>query len=172
VILADEVGLGRTIEAGLIMKEVIARQMISRILVVCPANLVLQWHHELQSKFNEDFEVMDGGGARFLGKDGTNPWLKRDRIICSLQFAANPANAEKIIEAPWDLIIFDEAHRVRRRKISAKKVHTTQAYRLADELKELTSGLLLLTATPMQLHSSELFSLIELVELGLFKAFE
>lgn len=172
MILADEVGLGKTIEAGLIMKELVARQMISRVLVVCPANLVLQWQHELQSKFNEDFEVMDGAGARFLGKDGTNPWLKRDRIICSIQFAANPANAEKIIEAPWDLVIFDEAHRVRRRRQSAKKVQTTQAYRLADELKELISGLLLLTATPMQLHSYELFSLIELVEPGLFKSFE
>lgn len=172
MILADEVGLGKTIEAGLVMKELIARQMITRVLVVCPANLVLQWQHELQSKFNEEFEVMDGAGQKFLGRDGQNPWTKRDHIICSLQFAANPKNAERILEAPWDMVIFDEAHRVRRRRQSAQKIEVTQAYRLADELKELVSGLLLLTATPMQLHPFELFSLIELVEPGLFKSFE
>src|SRR5205814_7295416 len=71
----------------------------------------------------------------------------------------------------WDLVIFDEAHRVRRSYQSANKTRTTQAYRLADELKELVNGLLLLTATPMQLHPYELYSLIELVEPGLFPTF-
>ena len=91
--------------------------------------------------------------------------------ICSLPFAANPKRAEQIIESEWDLVIFDEAHRVRRSLQSASKTHTTQAYRLADELKELVNGLLLLTATPMQVHPFELYSLIELVEPGLFPTF-
>ncbi len=172
MILADEVGLGKTIEAALIVKELLARQTVSRILIICPANLVLQWRQELATKFNEPFEIVDSSGLRFLGRDGGNGWLKRDRVICSIQFASSARVADQLIEAPWDLVIFDEAHRVRRWRQSARKVQTTQAYRLADELKELTSGLLLLTATPMQLHSYELFSLIELVEPGLFRSFD
>ena len=84
---------------------------------------------------------------------------------------ASPKHAEQIIEAEWDLVIFDEAHRVRR-SLQGKKTSTTQAYRLADELKDLVNGLLLLTATPMQVHPFELYSLIELVEPGLFPTFK
>ena len=91
----------------------------------------------------------------------------RSNIICSLNLAANPKHAEQIIEAEWDLVIFDEAHRVRR-TCRGKKVTGTQAYKLAVELKEVVNGLLLLTATPMQVHPYELYSLIELVEPGLF----
>jgi len=171
MILADEVGLGKTIEAGLVIKELRARGLIERVLIVVPASLQLQWQQELRSKFNEEFEIIDGAAVKFLGKDGTNPWTKRPNVICSIQFARNAARAERIIEADWDLVVFDEAHQVRRR-LEGKKVTTTQAYRLADELKELVNGLLLLTATPMQLHPIELYSLIELVEPGLYPTFE
>jgi len=132
MILADEVGLGKTIEAALIVKELLARQTVSRILVICPANLVLQWRQELSTKFNEPFEIVDSSGLRFLGRDGSNGWLKRDRVICSIQFASSTRVADQLIEAPWDLVIFDEAHRVRRWRQSAHKIQTTQAYRLAD----------------------------------------
>lgn len=175
MILADEVGLGKTIEAGLIIKELRARELIERVLIVCPASLQLQWQQELRSKFNEEFEILDSAALKFLGTGGRNPWLARDNVICSLPFAANSKRAERIIEADWDLVVFDEAHRVRRWLQSANKVSVTQAYRLGDELKELVNGLLLLTATPMQLHPFELYSLIELVEPGLhptFAAFE
>jgi SNF2 family DNA or RNA helicase len=172
MILADEVGLGKTVEAGLIIKELRARGLIERVLVVVPASLQLQWQQELRSKFNEDFEVIDGSAIKFLGRDGTNPWSKRPNVICSLQFAANPRRAEEIAEADWDLVVFDEAHRVRRWLQSRTTIKTTQAYRLADELKELANGLLLLTATPMQLHPYELYSLVELVEPGMYSTFE
>jgi superfamily II DNA or RNA helicase len=171
MILADEVGLGKTIEAGLIIKELRARELIERVLVVCPASLQLQWQQELRSKFNEEFEIFDSAALKFLGTGGRNPWVARDNVICSLPFAANPKRAERIIEADWDLVVFDEAHRVRRWLQSANKVSVTQAYRLGDELKELVNGLLLLTATPMQLHPFELYSLIELVEPGLHPTF-
>jgi superfamily II DNA or RNA helicase len=172
MILADEVGLGKTIEAGLVIKELRARGLIERVLIVVPASLQLQWQQELRSKFNEDFEVIDGAAIKFLGRDGTNPWTKRPNVICSLPLAANPNRVEKIVEAEWDMVVFDEAHRVRRWLQSKNKIKTTQAYRLADELKELANGFLLLTATPMQLHPYELYSLIELVEPGLYPAFE
>jgi SNF2 family DNA or RNA helicase len=171
MILADEVGLGKTIEAGLIIKELRARGLLNRVLIITPASLQLQWQSELRSKFNEDFEVLDGAALQYLGRGGVNPWMARNNVICSLPFAASPKRAEQIIEAEWDLVIFDEAHRVRRSLQSASKTRTTQAYRLADELKELVNGLLLLTATPMQVHPFELYSLIELVEPGLFPTF-
>jgi SNF2 family DNA or RNA helicase len=172
MILADEVGLGKTIEAGLIIKELRARELLSRVLIVTPASLQLQWQSELRSKFNEYFEVLDGAALQYLGRGGVNPWMARQNVICSLPFAANPKRAEQIIEADWDLVIFDEAHRVRRTLQGASKTRTTQAYRLADELKELVNGLLLLTATPMQVHPYELYSLVELVEPGLFPTFQ
>lgn len=172
IILADEVGLGKTIEAGLIIKELRARGLVDRVLIIVPANLQLQWQQELRSKFNEEFDIIDSAALKFLGKDGSNPWSKRNNVITSLQFARSQKRSEKIIEADWDLVIFDEAHYVRRRFEGKKKIVTTLAYRLADELKELVNGLLLLTATPMQLHPLELYSLIELVEPGLYPSFE
>src|SRR6266567_9490522 len=171
MILADEVGLGKTIEAGLIIKELRARELISRVLIVVPASLQWQWKSELMSKFNEEFEIIDGAALKFLGRGGVNPWTTRTNVICSLPFASSPKHAEQIIEAEWNLVVFDEAHRVRRSRQSANRSRVTQAYRLADELKELVNGLLLLTATPMQLHPFELYSLIELVEPGLFPSF-
>jgi SNF2 family DNA or RNA helicase/DNA-binding PadR family transcriptional regulator len=171
MILADEVGLGKTIEAGLIVKELRARELIDRVLIIVPASLQLQWQSELRSKFNEEFEILDGAALQYLGRGGRNPWMARPNVICSLPFAANPKRAEQIIEAEWDMVIFDEAHRVRRHLQGASKTRVTQAYRLADELKELVNGLLLLTATPMQLHPFELYSLIELVEPGLFPSY-
>ncbi|MHB1593333.1 MAG: DEAD/DEAH box helicase [Streptosporangiaceae bacterium] len=168
MILADEVGLGKTIEAGLIIKELRARELVNRVLIVVPASLTLQWQSELKLKFNEDFEVIDGAAAQYLGRSGANPWMARPNVICSLPFASSPKRAEQIVEAEWDLVIFDEAHRVRRTGTGGGKSRSTLAYRLADELKEMVNGLLLLTATPMQVHPFELYSLIELVEPGLF----
>lgn len=176
MILADEVGLGKTIEAGLILKELRARGVVERVLIITPASLQYQWQTELRSKFNEDFEVINADAAKYLSRGGTqNPFLARNNVICSLPFAANdrtkPPRPDLIIEADWDLVIFDEAHRVRRWRPGGSKVSTTKAYDLADELKELVEGFLLLSATPMQLDPYELYSLIELVEPGLYGDF-
>jgi SNF2 family DNA or RNA helicase len=170
MILADEVGLGKTIEAGLILKELRARGLAERVLIVSPASLQYQWQTELKSKFNEDFEVIDSAGAKYLGSKGSNPFTKRDNVIVSLNFAKLDKQREKITEAPWDLVIVDEAHHVRR-SLRGKRIQSTIAYEMVDELKEMVSGLLLLTATPMQLHHFELFSLVDLVEPGLFASF-
>jgi superfamily II DNA or RNA helicase len=172
MILADEVGLGKTIEAGLILKEQIARGVADRILIISPASLQYQWLYEMESKFNEEFIIIDGPTARMLERDGSNPWTKFDRIITSVHLARREDRALQIIDAPWDIVVFDEAHHVRRRYEGPDRYRATQAYRLADELKEFVDGLLLLTATPMQLHPFELYSLIELVEPGLYPSFE
>ncbi len=165
MILADEVGLGKTIEAGLILKEFRARGLVERVLIVTPASLQQQWQTELRSKFNERFEIIDGPTARLLSQAGQNPWSQRASVICSLNIAVRWS--ESLAQAGWDLIIFDEAHKVRRSKRLGKG-STTKAYELADALKDDVFGLLLLTATPMQLSPYELYSLIDLVEPGLY----
>ncbi len=171
MILADEVGLGKTIEAGLILKELRARHLVERVLTIVPASLQWQWQQELRSKFNEHFEVLDGGVLRSLSRRGGNPWLRHDNVITSLNLARRETHAELIVQAGWDLVIVDEAHRVRR-SIHGKRISSTLGYQLVDELKETADGLLLLTATPMQLHPYELYSLIELVEPGICDSFE
>jgi superfamily II DNA or RNA helicase len=163
MVLADEVGLGKTIEAGLILKELRAREAAGRTLIVTPANLATQWQQEMRVKFNEDFVILDRNAAQHFGRDGTNPFEASDSIIVSLAFASREARIEQISELPWDLVIFDEAHRVRLGRQSR-----TRAYELAERLRDNVPGLLLLTATPMQLGVTELWGLIDLVEPGLY----
>jgi SNF2 family DNA or RNA helicase len=118
LILADEVGLGKTIEAGLILKELRARMGndLARVLIIVPASLVTQWRFELQSKFNEQFAFFDGAEvARMRGeRRHENPWAVEPNVICSLQLARMDKHAEDIAAAPWDLVIVDEAHHARR----------------------------------------------------------
>ena len=174
MILADEVGLGKTIEAGLILKELRTQGSLHRVLIITPASLTLQWQTELATKFNEEFTVLDGDTIKILGKAGRNPWAQVDNGIVSLNLAMSPKHSENLLEAGWDLVIFDEAHRVRR-TFRGGEAAANLAYRMADDLKNTVDGLLLLTATPVQLHQYELFSLIELVEPGRFedyRAFE
>jgi len=167
MILADEVGLGKTIETGIILKELEARDLVERALFVVPASLVSQWVYEFRSKFNIELEIFDGPRVRDLKRKhpDTNVWSLYNWIVCSLPFASRESVAEEIAQAdPWDIVVFDEAHRVRR-----QPGRSTQAYRLANRLRFDTYGMLLLSATPMQLDSYELFSLIELIEPGLFQ---
>jgi len=118
LILADEVGLGKTIEAGLILKELRARMGsdLARVLVIVPASLVTQWRFELQSKFNENFVFLDGSEIARMRADhpSQNPWAVEPNVICSLQLARLKRYAEEIVTAPWDLVIVDEAHHARR----------------------------------------------------------
>jgi SNF2 family DNA or RNA helicase len=118
LILADEVGLGKTVEAGLILKELRARMGsdLARVLIIVPASLVTQWRFELRSKFNEDFSFLDGAEvARRKGeKPEDNPWETEPNVICSLQLARLDRYAQEIAGAQWDLVIVDEAHHARR----------------------------------------------------------
>lgn len=118
LILADEVGLGKTIEAGLILKELRARMGsdLARVLIVVPASLVSQWRFELRSKFNEDFAFLDGGEVARIRAEhpSDNPWAVEPNVICSLHLARMEKHAADIAAAPWDLVIVDEAHHARR----------------------------------------------------------
>lgn len=170
MILSDEVGLGKTIEAGLILKELRARGLVERVLVCVPASLQLQWQRELESKFNERFEILDGAAAKHFGRDGKNPFKVHNNVICSHSLAIREPRTQQITDAPWDLVLFDEAHRVRRSE-QGGRANVTKLYQLAEDLKEQTFGMLLLTATPMQLSPYELWSSIDLVEPGLYPSY-
>ncbi len=192
-ILADEVGLGKTIEAGLILKELKARGLAERILIITPASLCEQWRGELSTKFNERFVVYNGARIRdnLAQQPNQNPWGRDAHVITSLQFARgqystahsalrqrkDDARAERWIDdMEWDLVIFDEAHHLRRYLKSSsgtsEERETTQSYRLAQALEERTRSLLLLTATPLQTSQYDAYSLMELVDPYLFTSFK
>ena len=181
IILADEVGLGKTIEAGIYIKEMMARDLAERILIIVPASLVKQWHFEMQNKFNINFAVYDGKKVKELKRKGSykhpellqNPFYYDNLIICSLQFARNRKYIELLSSITWDIVVFDEAHHLRRYLINAMtgNYRETLNYELAKNLSINSECMLLLTATPLQLHSFELFSLIELINPGVFENF-
>jgi len=191
-LLADEVGLGKTIEAGLILKELKARGLADRVLIVVPASLRDQWEGEMEVKFNERFHRYDGGTIRenLRRNQRSNPWERDNNIITSLQFArqqtrqANQPTGRRrgdeeqenrwIDQVDWDLVIFDEAHHLRRYLKGSKLdsgQEVTKSYRLGQALAERTKSLLLLTATPMQLSPYETYSLVELLDTGLFSSY-
>ncbi len=172
LILADEVGLGKTIEAGLILKELKAKGLAKRILIVAPASLVTQWRWEMETKFNERFAVYDSHRLRTLRADhpDRNPWEVNDQIVTSLQLVRQEDRAEQVADCLWDLVVFDEAHHVRRH-LEGERIRKTQAYRLAEQVSDRTHSLLLLTATPLQLDQFELYSLVELLDPSLFRDF-
>ena len=151
-ILADEVGLGKTIEAGLVMTEYILRGLAKRVLILCPPPLMSQWMDEMRSKFNMDFVASDD--SAFVERK--NPWLEVDRIIASIDTAKRAPHAELVQAAPFDLVIVDEAHRCRN--------NNTLAWKLVNGLRK--KYILLLTATPVQNDLRELFNLITLLRPG------
>jgi SNF2 family DNA or RNA helicase len=151
-ILADEVGLGKTIEAGLIIKEYLARGLAKRVLILTPAPLTTQWRGELLYKFGEVFVVADkDDDTLFQGFD------RHPLLIASLDTAKHPANADLLLSQQWDLIVVDEAHRL--------KNAATQAYKFVKQLR--TRFFLMLTATPVQNSLFELYNLADLVQEGL-----
>jgi SNF2 family DNA or RNA helicase len=142
-LLADDPGAGKTIMAGLLIKELKIRGLIKRILIVSPANLTFQWQREMQDKFREHFEVLRSDILR--ANYGSNPWQERNQIVTSMPWVSIIEDAkESLLRSHWDLIVVDEAH-----KMSAySQDHKTLAYQLGEALSDRTDHLLLMTATP------------------------
>jgi len=158
VILADEVGLGKTIEASLIIAQHWAERH-RRVLLIVPASLRKQWQQELREKFSLPSEILEARTYREAIKSGSpRPFDRRDAIILtSYEFAAG--RAEDIRSIPWDLIVFDEAHRLRNVYKSSGSV---RAKTLRDTLKDRFK--LLLTATPLQNSLMELYGLVSMID--------
>ena len=173
-LLCDEVGLGKTIEAGMVLKELRARGGAQRVLAIVPPSIVRQWQFEMKSKFNEVFSVLNTDTVRHLENQGLggNPFTYEESVLCSSGWIANPKWAEMCAAVDWDLIIVDEAHHAR----SHRSGETTRLYRLVRELAapdhSARRAILFLTATPMQLDTHELYSLVELLDPALFPSEE
>jgi SNF2 family DNA or RNA helicase len=142
-LLADDPGAGKTIMAGLLIKELKVRGLIQRILIVTPANLSFQWKRELKDKFRESFQVVRSDVLR--ANYGANPWQDINQVITSVSWVSRIEDAnESLKRSHWDLIIVDEAH-----KMSAySEEKKTLAYKLGETLSEMTDHYLLMTATP------------------------
>ena len=141
-LLADDAGAGKTIMAGLLIRELKLRGLAERIAVVCPANLTFQWQRELGEKFGEKFLVLKGSDIR--NQFGANEWQERNQVITSLDLAKRQDVLPGLRQARWDLVIVDEAHRMSARDES----HKSQRYQLGEILRDSTDHILLLTATP------------------------
>ena len=162
VILADEVGLGKTIEAGLVISQRWAERR-RRLLIIVPANLRKQWHQELQDKFNLQSLILEAKNYNTIRKqENQNPFLmpglpQTGPVICSYQFAK--AKAADIKDINWDLVVLDEAHRLR----NVYKTSNVIAKTIKEALAHVHSKVLL-TATPLQNSLLELYGLVSMID--------
>jgi ERCC4-related helicase len=160
VILADEVGLGKTIEAGLVISQCWAERR-RRILIIVPANLRKQWHQELQDKFGLQGVILEAKSYNTLRQAGRKPFEADGPIICSYQFAKS--KADDIQRMGWHLVVLDEAHRLR----NVYKKGNVIARTIKDALAHVESKVLL-TATPLQNSLLELYGLVSVVDERVF----
>lgn len=141
-LLADDAGAGKTIMAGLLIRELKLRGLAERVLVVCPSNLTFQWQRELREKFDEKFLVLKGGDIR--DQFGVNQWLEQKQVITSLDLAKREEILPGLRQVHWDLVVVDEAHRMSWSPPARK----TARYALGELLRDSADHFLLLTATP------------------------
>ena len=169
-LIADEVGLGKTIETGLILRYLLVSQKVKRVLILAPASVQPQWQEELREKFNLHFwSYAQGGLTDPYGNTVstvTNPWNTKDLVLASSHLVRRTERMQELLEADsWDLVILDEAHHARRKSPQARKDTPNRLLELMGQLKEKTRALVLLSATPMQIDPIEVFDLLSLVGL-------
>jgi len=166
VLLADEVGLGKTIEAGLIMHRLMLSERVRRVLIVVPEALIYQWLVEMLRRFNLRFSIFDD--ERFLNSDDANPFHGEQRVLCSLEFLTGASEvARAALEGDWDLLVVDEAHHLEWTPDEA-----SLSYELVEALAGMTPGVLLLTATPEQLGRAGHFARLRLLDPQRFHSYE
>src|SRR2546426_2597531 len=141
-LLADDAGAGKTIMAGLLLRELKLRGLVERTLIVCPAALTFQWQREMREKFGEQFFILRGADLR--AQYGVNPWKERGQIITSLDLARRLDVLPSLRQAGWDLVIVDEAHPMSASAPDKK----TLPHRLGEPLRDTKDRMVLLTATP------------------------
>lgn len=166
LLIADEVGLGKTIEAAILHQELKARARVNRVLVVCPAGLRVKWQSELLTRFDEQFQIMRSADLfedirLYQDTDGAQPL----QGITGLETIRGRAVQEALSESPvrYDLVIVDEAHHLR--------TSGTLSNQIGERLSDLTDNLVLLTATPLQTKQEDLFNLLQFIDDTQFQQF-
>ncbi len=160
VLLADEVGLGKTIEAGLIMHQQLLTGRANRILVVVPDSLVHQWLVEMLRRFNQRFTLLDEDRCQGIEESQPgNPFDSAQLVLCTLSFIQQPARLEQACTADWDILCVDEAHH-----LHWQEDNPSDEYQAIELLAARTPGLLLLTATPNQLGIESHFARLRLLD--------
>ena len=155
-LIADDVGLGKTIEVGLLLAALGRKGHARQVLVVCPAGLTRQWQDELQYKFDQHYEIY--GRDFYVNK--TAHWKLHDRVIVSIDLAKRDEHLEIFRGAGgWDIVVFDEGHELTRHASGER----AQRYKLAEVLRPLASGFILLSGTPHQGYADRFIALLELI---------
>ena len=179
LLIADEVGLGKTIQAGMLLRQAWLAGRAKRILVLAPKAVCRQWQIELREKFNLNWPIYDGrrlvrypspalqdANERDVGRDD---WHKAPAVIVSSHLMRRSDRARSLLDQaePWDLIVVDEAHHARRRELggSRRAQRPNAMLGLLQAISQRTQGLVLLTATPMQVHPVEVWDLLALLDL-------
>jgi len=178
LLIADEVGLGKTIQAGMLIRQMWLAGRAKRILILAPAAVMRQWQIELREKFNLNWPVYDGGKLHWYPSPGLrgresrpvsrDEWHREPAVIASSHLMRRRDRQAEVCDAadPWDLVVLDEAHHARRRGAgSAAEGGPNALLRLMQKLRHRTNGLVLLTATPMQVHAVEVWDLLNLLGL-------
>jgi hypothetical protein len=168
-LLADDPGAGKTIMAGLLIKELKLREAIERILILCPAPLTIQWQDEMLRWFGESFDLIF---AAVDQQQLVNPWQRHAQVISSIDYAKQDDVRERVWQQRWDIIIIDEAHKCSAYTKSATgrsdEVEKTKRYQLAERLAHPADHLLLLTATPHHGDDDRFAHFIRLLDADLF----
>ncbi|MDP2844873.1 MAG: DEAD/DEAH box helicase, partial [Candidatus Methanoperedens sp.] len=164
-LIADDPGAGKTIMAGLIIKELKLRHIIKRILIVAPGHLKDQWQRELSDRFEEKFVRIDREILDALY--GENVWMRENQIITSIDFAKREEVIPSISAAHFDLIVVDEAHKMSAYRYG-DKTERTERYKLGEALSRISEHLLFLTATPHKGDPENFRLFLDLLEPGFF----
>ena len=173
VLIADEVGLGKTIQAGAVLKTLINQGKADRVLILTPAVARWQWQQELKHKFNIEVPLLDRRGAQlqFVSSDGSRevasnaPWRRARRLILSYDWLRRNVAGFFAENPEYDMVVFDEAHHARYLEVSNPQRRRDNSYlRMLKRLSSCTQGLMLLTATPMQMDPSELWALLQTLD--------
>lgn len=171
-LIADDVGLGKTVESGMILKELEARDRAKRVLIVTPASLTDQWRIEMREKFDEYFWIYDSSKIEELKQSipkDMNVWDYENRIITSIDYIKQNHILNALDRCEWDLVIIDEAHKLSITSHQGNKIEKTQRYRVGELLANKTENLLLLSATPHKGDRYAFWGIIRLLDPYIFK---
>ncbi|MBT2582594.1 helicase-related protein [Planococcus sp. ISL-109] len=170
-LLADDPGAGKTIMSGMLIKELKARESVQRILVLVPPLVLRQWQEEMDEKFQESFKIINRAVLNEYGS--LNPFMENDHCLASIYWSTRDEIKELILEAQFDLVIVDEAHKMAAYSYGKikKKTSKTKLYQLGEKLLAKTEHCLLLTATPHKGDAENFRLLMKLIEPDIFQHF-